>query len=285
MGENSKQRELLFAIILAGVLIAGSLVFLGLQSRREEVTQAPIDEKQLAQKIKQEILAELQNSDFLPQQVEIGIQKYIQKQQEAQMKAQAEQERIANEKAKNVRRLSPMRDHIYGNPDAVISLIEYSDFECPFCKTFHLTAKQLVDAYAGKVNWVYRHYPLAFHNPGSQKEAEASECANELGGNEAFWKYTDAIYQRTTSNWKGFPIANLVLLAAEIGLDQAKFQVCLDSGKYTARVQDDFTEGTNSGISGTPGNILLHNQTGGVKLIVGALPVEALKTEIDQMLK
>jgi len=285
MNGYSKQKELIVAIILAAVLISGSLVFFGLQMRWGSGRNIPTNEAQLTQRIKQEIFAELQNSEFLAQQVEIGIQKYVQKQQEAQIKARAEQERIANEKAKNVRRVSATRDHIYGNPEAVISLIEYSDFECPFCKTFHPTAKQLVDAYVGKVNWVYRHYPLEFHNPGSQKEAEASECANELGGNEAFWKYADTIYQRTTSNGKGFPIDKLVPLAEELGLDKAQFQACLDSGKYTTRVQEDFTEGTNSGISGTPGNILLNNQTGAVKLKVGALPFEALKAEIDQMLK
>ncbi len=87
--------------------------------------------------------------------------------------------------------------------------MEYSDFECRYCKRFHPTAKAVVQAYAGKVNWVYCHFPLGFHNPGAQKQAAASECANELGGNYAFQKYTDAIYARTRSNGKGFPVANL----------------------------------------------------------------------------
>ena len=107
--------------------------------------------------------------------------------------------RQAAQQAKNVRPVSAERDHIYGNPDAPISLIEYSDFECPYCKRFHVTAKSVVEAFDGKVNWVYRHFPLAFHNPGAQKQAEASECASELGGNDAFWKYTDALYARTKS--------------------------------------------------------------------------------------
>lgn len=242
-------------------------------------------QQKVVQQVKQDILAELQKGEFLAQQIQAELQKYAQRQQQAQQKARAERQRIAQEKAKNVRRVSKTRDHIYGNPDALISLIEYSDFECPYCKRFHPTARQIVDAYEGKVNWVYRHFPLNFHNPGAQKEAEAAECANALGGNEAFWKYTDLIYQRTTSNGKGFPIEKLVPLAEEIGLDREKFQACFDSGRYTARVQEDLTEGSNSGITGTPGNILLNNKTGEVRLRAGALPLGTLKAEIDQMLK
>jgi len=286
MDNTSKHIELTIAIIVAALLISGSLVFFGLQQRT--VSKPAIDEEQLTQltqRIKQEIFSELQNGEFLAQQVDAGIKRYIEKQQEAQKQARAEQERIASEKAKNVPRVSKTRDHIYGNPDAAVSLIEYSDFECPFCKAFHPTAKKIVEAYEGKVNWVFRHYPLGFHNPAAQREAEASECVNELGGNEAFWKYTDLIYQYTALNGKGVPIDRLVPLTEEIGLDGEQFQACLDSGKYTERVQKDFQEGTNSGISGTPGNILLNNNTGEVKLKSGALPFEALKAEIDQMLK
>ena len=237
------------------------------------------------QQVTQDILAALQNGEFLAQQIQTGIQQYAQKQQRAKQKARAERQRIAQEKAKNVRRVSKTRDYIYGNPDASISLIEYSDFECPFCKRFHPTPRKIVETYQGKVNWVYRHFPLKFHNPGAQKQAEASECANALGGNEAFWKYTDFIYERTTSNGKGFPIEKLVPLAEEIGLDREKFQACLDSGRYSARVQEDFTEGSKSGITGTPGSILLNNTTGEVRLKSGALPIGALKAEIDQMLQ
>jgi protein-disulfide isomerase len=307
----NKFTGVILAILVATVAISGSLIFVGgkmgqkggnapaideqalkQQIKTELVAELQkggntpvIDEQALKQQLKTELLAELQKGDFLAQPIEAGIQNYVKKQQEAQIKARAEQERIANEKAKNVRRVAPDKDHIYGDSNAPVSLIEYSDFECPFCKSFHPIAKKVVEAYQGKVNWVYRHYPLPFHNPGAQKEAEASECANELGGNDAFWKYADAIYERTTSNGKGFPVEKLVPLAEELGLDKAKFQECLDSGKYTARVQDETTEGSNSGITGTPGNILLNSSTGAVKLKAGALPFEAMKAEIDQLLK
>jgi protein-disulfide isomerase len=266
------------AILLAAIIIAGALVFLGFQLRSA-------GNDQLVQQIKAEILSELENGDLLAEQIDAGIKRYVQQQQEAQQKARAEQQRAAQEKAKNVRRVSADRDHIYGNPDAVISLIEYSDFECPFCKRFHATPKKIVEAYDGKVNWVYRHYPLNFHNPAAQKEAEASECANELGGNDSFWAYTDLLYERTESNGKGFAVEKLLALAEEIGLDREQFQECLESGRYTEYVQEDFAEGSNSGISGTPGVILLHNETGEARLKAGALPFEVFQAEIDQMLQ
>lgn len=175
-------------------------------------------------------------------------------------------------------------DHTRGSKNAKIALVEYSDLECPFCKTFHPTAKQILQEYPNDVMWVYRHYPLSFH-ANAQKEAEASECAAELGGNDAFWKYADTIYERTTSNGTGFALDALVPLAKEIGLDEAKFKDCLDSGKYTKKIQQEENEGTTAGVTGTPGNILLNIKTGETRVIPGAVPFDQIKPVIDEMLK
>lgn len=175
-------------------------------------------------------------------------------------------------------------DHVRGDRNAQIALIEYSDTECPFCKRFHPTAQQVIDNYKGKVMWVYRHYPLSFH-ANAQKEAEASECANEFGGPDVFWKYLDTVYERTTSNGTGFALDKLVPLAVELGLSQTKFRECLDSGKYTDRVKEDMNGGSKAGVTGTPGNILLDTKTGKTVLISGAVPFETLKSAIDEMLK
>lgn len=266
MGDVPRHTGLIIAIVFAAISISAALVFFGMQLRQSSDEKTAVDETQLADKIA------------------IGIEQYVQRQQETRRRAQSQARLSAAEKTKNVRRVSATRDHIYGNPDAKVSLIEYSDFECPFCKRFHPTAKQIVDAYDGKVNWVYRHFPLAYHNPGAQKQAEASECANELGGNEAFWKYANTIYERTTSNGKGFPLNKLVPLAKEVGLDEKKFQECLDTGRYTARVKEDFNEGVKIGITSTPGNVLLNNETGAVRLTAGAVPFAVLKGQIDQLL-
>ena len=117
-------------------------------------TNWSLDERRIIQRAKDEIMKELGEGDFLREQIQRGIQDYIRKQQEAIVAGKVEQARLANERIKNVRRVSMTRDHIYGNPNAPISLIEYSDFECPFCKIFHQTAKQIVKAYDGRVNWV-----------------------------------------------------------------------------------------------------------------------------------
>lgn len=310
--------ELLSAIVLAAVLISGSLVFLGWQLRpRPDETAPAIDRQQLKQDItaevlaeiqkkqdaadgdtlaaeavpaldteelRAEILAEVQNADFIDPIIDAGIQRYIAKQQEAQAEAREAQARQAEEKARNVPPLDPENDHIYGNPDALITLIEYSDFECPFCKTYHPNPKQVVDESDGTVNLVYRHYPLAFHNPGAQKQAEASECAAELGGNDAFWQYADAIYERTTSNGQGFPLENLVPLAEEIGLDAEAFRECVDSDRYAQYVKDQMSAGAASGITGTPGTIIRNNETGEVRLASGALPVAQIHAKIQELL-
>jgi protein-disulfide isomerase len=267
------------ALVLLTVCLYGSAA----HAQSASNISAP-DEARLIQKIKEEILKELREGNFLAEQIELGIQNYIKKQEAAQADARAEEDRQAAEKAKSIRRVSMPRDHVYGNPNAPVSLIEYSDFECPFCKRFHSTAMEIVDAYGGKVNWVYRHFPLSMHNPGAQKEAEASECVAQLGGNDAFWKYADAIYARTQSNGNGFPLTQLVPLAKEIGIDENRFKECTDSGRYDGRVQEDLNEGSQIGVTGTPANFLLRNDTGEVIVKVGAQPLDAFKADIEKML-
>lgn len=174
-------------------------------------------------------------------------------------------------------------DHVNGSNKARILLIEYSDMECPYCKKFHPTAQQIVDSFQGKVAWVYRHLPLPFH-ANAQKEAEASECTNELGGNIAFWKYINTLFQRTNSGGTGFPLQDLTPLAVEIGLDGIKFSTCLDSNKYAERVKNDVAEATSLGVNGTPGNILLDTQTGKTKLMPGAYPFSDFQQAIEDLL-
>ena len=174
-------------------------------------------------------------------------------------------------------------ERVRGNKNAKVTLVEYSDFECPFCKSFHPTMQQLMKTYGDKIRWVYRDYPLPFHQ-NAQKEAEAGRCIAELGGNDAFWKYADAIFERTTANGTGFALDKLGPLAAEIGVNQTKFQQCLDSGKYTQAVKDQITEGGTGGVNGTPSTFVV-DTNGNTKLVVGAQPIDAFKTVIDQALR
>ncbi len=163
-------------------------------------------------------------------------------------------------------------DHILGNPDAAIALIEFSDTECPFCKRFHVTMRQVMDDYGkqGKVRWIYRHFPLDAIHPKARKEAEATECASELGGNEKFWQYLDRIYEITPSN-NGLDLNELPKIAEYAGLDKNKFEECLESGRNAQKVQDDYQDGVNSGAQGTPYTMIIAKD--GEKFpINGALP-------------
>lgn len=181
--------------------------------------------------------------------------------------------------------VEPLRDndHIRGDREARLLLIEYSDLECPFCKRFHPTAQQVVDSYNGKVAWVYRHFPIDQLHPKGDKEAEAAECAQELAGENGFWKLVDKIFEVTPSN-NGLNLDDLPTLASQVGLSADKFKQCLDSGKYAQYVEDDYQSGLRAGVSGTPGNILLDTKTGKTRVIPGAVPFEQLKTAIDTML-
>src|SRR3989344_805601 len=174
-------------------------------------------------------------------------------------------------------------DHVNGEKDARILLFEYSDMECPYCKKFHPTAQRIVDSYEGDVAWVYRHLPLPFH-ANAAKEAEASECANELGGNSAFWKFVNGIFVKTNSGGTGIALSDLPNLAKEAGVNESKFTSCLESGKYADRVKSDADTAASLGVSGTPGNILLDTKTGKTKLMPGAYPFEDFKKAIDEML-
>lgn len=174
-------------------------------------------------------------------------------------------------------------DHVRGNPDARLDLIEYSDLECPFCKSFHPTAQQAVEEYPGDVMWVYRHFPLDQLHPKADKQAEAVECAGKLAGNDGFWALTGKIFEVTPSN-NGLDNSTLPDLAASVGINKAAFTACLDSGEFADHVEADYQSGIKAGVTGTPGNILLDRQTGETRLIPGAVPYPQLKQAIDEML-
>lgn len=100
---------------------------------------------------------------------------------------------VVDEKLLNFRPISE-NDHIYGNKDAKVTVIEYSDFECPFCRSFHPVVERAVNSFDGEVNWVYRHFPLEAIHPNARNMAHASECVAELGGNDAFWAFSDQLF-------------------------------------------------------------------------------------------
>ncbi len=174
-------------------------------------------------------------------------------------------------------------DHIRGNPDAKVLIVEYSDTECPFCKRFHPTMQQVMNEYGkdGKVAWVYRHFPLdQLHPVKARKEAVASECATELGGNDSFWKYVDRFFELTPSNNQTDVNTVLPQITKEIGLDMEKFNTCLESGKYDKHIEENYQNAVATGGTGTPWSIVVA-KNGKKYPLSGAQPYSAVKELIE----
>jgi protein-disulfide isomerase len=173
------------------------------------------------------------------------------------------------------------KDHIRGSQNATLALIDYSDFSCPYCKRFNVTLKDMLTQYDGKVQLVYRHFPLSSLHPNAQKQAEASECVFKLGGDAKFWLYADQLYASTTD----VTVDTMKTMAANLGVDKTKFNTCLDSGEMKAVVDADAQSGTKAGVSGTPGDFLMNLKTGEFEKLQGAVSIDDLKAAIDAMLK
>ncbi len=180
-------------------------------------------------------------------------------------------------------------DAVLGDKNAKVTLIDFSDYECPFCKrhftdTYPQLKKDYIDT--GKVKMVYRDLPLSFHQ-NAPKEAEAAECARKQGGDSVYYKYHDQIFTKTTSNGTGLALDQLPVIAKDIGLNVTKFQSCLDSGEMKGEVDKDLADAAKYGANGTPtffiGKSSNTGEIDGVKL-VGAQPYTAFKTIIDQEL-
>jgi len=170
-----------------------------------------------------------------------------------------------------------MAEHILGNPDANISMAVYFDINCHYCRIFHQTMQQIVTEYGkdGQINWIARHFPIF---PISDKEAEASECIAELGGNEAFWSYLDKLMTIDTPAQDTLTdtLANLT-----DGIDKDAFKHCLESGKYAEKINGTRQEAINLGAQGTPFIVITDKKQGTITPVGGALSYEEMKQVLD----
>ena len=166
-------------------------------------------------------------------------------------------------------------DHVRGNKDAKVTIIEYSDFECPFCGSFHPTMQQVMAQYGDKVRWVYRHFPLSFH-PSAGPAANAAECASEQG---KFWEYADELF----ANQQSLSDTFYKQLATNVGLNVTNWESCYTASKYENKIQLQAQEGANAGVTGTPGSFII-DENGNAIPIKGALPFSSVSAAIDQML-
>lgn len=183
-------------------------------------------------------------------------------------------------------------DHIMGNPNAPILIVEYSDYDCPYCKFFHETMTKIMDEYGptGKVAWVYRHFPLETLHPNAQKIAAASKCVAELGGNDAFWTFSEKLFESrelvTLENGqqtiKPTDMTKLSTFAQAGGVDEGEFDLCFNSGKYDESVKADVAAAIKTGARGTPYSIMIVGEEQGV--INGAQPYETVKQMINNVI-
>lgn len=169
-------------------------------------------------------------------------------------------------------------DHIRGNKNAKVFLVEYSDYECPFCARFHSTAQQVLDEYGDDVAWVYRHFPLDSIHPKARPAAEASECVAEVGGDDAFWTFTDAVFADQTK------LSDLSSIASSAGVSGSSYDNCVSGGKYADTVEEHYQGGIGAGVTGTPGNFIV-NENGDTWFVPGAYPYEQITPYIDEALE
>lgn len=175
-------------------------------------------------------------------------------------------------------------DHIRGSKSAKVIIIEYSDPECPYCKIFHSTLMSLFTdkELGGKIAWVYRHFPLDSLHKKARYEAQAFECAGEIGGNDSFWRLVDKVYEVTPSN-DGLDDSMLPEYAEKVGLPKAEFSTCLNSNKYSSKIESQFQEAVAAGGTGTPYSIII-GPTGQKIPVPGAVPFDSLKIQIQSLL-
>ena len=262
---------------LLRVLLAGFMLFASAAS--SQTAQRDATDAALVERIKDAVIKELREGGALDRAVDAGVERYV----ERQRAEQAARERSDQQtRAAALRPVSKSRDHIRGNPDAPVTLIEFSDFECPFCKSFHATVKKVVEESNGQVRWVYRHFPLdQIHPVKARKEAAASECAAELGGNDAFWKFADRFFAVTPSNNKTDIDTVLPRIAREIGLDGAAFASCLASGRHDRRVEEDLQNANATGGRGTPWSLVV-SKSGRIYPLSGAQPYASVKELVER---
>lgn len=176
-------------------------------------------------------------------------------------------------------------DHILGNPNAKIIIVEYSDPECPYCKFFNPTMHRIMNEYgeSGDVAWVYRHMVVVPQHTKAGKEIEATECAAKVGGNVKFWEYTNKLFETTTGN-NQLDLAELPKIAQAVNLDTVAFNKCLDGGEMKDLVDRKLNKNSVFAQNGTPFSIILVNKKP-ADTIQGAQSYETVKAQIDRLLK
>ncbi len=172
------------------------------------------------------------------------------------------------------------RDHRRGASDPLVTWVEYSDFECPYCVRFASITEEILAAYPYQVEFVYRHYPNNVGHEYAYEKAMASECAWSQGGDDAFWVFHDLLFENAGVGGGDVAYEDLPLYAEAMGLDVEEFAQCLVEESYGYRVTEDMLTGMNAGVVGTPTSYLVA-QDGTVQIVPGVVDLEAASEIID----
>lgn len=171
-------------------------------------------------------------------------------------------------------------DHVYGSPDAKLKLLEFSDLDCPFCKTIHVTLKRLVDESDGKIAWVFRNFPLTERHPSAGNKAMVAECISDIAGNDTYWQFLNAYFSQQDASAS----VDLAMNIAELlGVNRQELQNCYEEGRFEDRITSHIQDAVTAGANGTPYTVVVTKNKN--IPIGGAQPIENFKKIIDPLLK
>lgn len=169
-------------------------------------------------------------------------------------------------------------DHILGSPSAPIVMVEYSDFECPYCQLIYPSLKQIQSTSGGQIAWVMRDFPLYQIHPQAMPAANAAECIAAQLGNKGWWQFADDDFANQASIGSAFFTAE----AQKLGVNMAEYNSCVASSTYLSKIEQDTTDAENSGGNGTPFTVIINTKTGKQYPISGALPLAQIQAVITQ---
>ncbi len=176
--------------------------------------------------------------------------------------------------------------YVKWNTWAIISVIEFSDMECSFCKIQHTSwiFKDILDKNTLKVNYIFKNFPLPWHK-NAGKEAEASKCVENISWWEKYLEYIDEIFKNTKSGWEWYKLKDLSPLAVELKVDKSKFEKCFSSWVTTSQVEKEFIQWRMLWINSVPSILIINNDTWEYKIISEVMDFTTLESNINELLK
>lgn len=283
-------------VLGAALAIIAVLVTMALASTAQHKAQASLDRQAVRQIAGHVVDKRLKTAGLtgkaLNQKMEQAIIAFIKSRaaQSGHASNTKSQPRRAHNTVINAESIDPATEPVAGNPDARYQLIVYTDYECPFCKRFYPTLETVIQRYGKHLAVTLRDFPLPMHGKTAVRESVAAQCVFKLAGDQAFWAYSEAIYNHTRSNGRGVPGEHkLADLATKAGVKRSQFKSCLQQGMESesairSGIRADLDRGNAIGVRGTPSSVLLDTRTGKAALVVGAQPLSAMTSALNNLI-